>query len=217
MPIDRIGRNSRFPGLGRSQGAKMRMLLGKSRDREQGGVRRRCFLAALVLLWGICPGPLARSDTATVTQTLQLQLAALGKVSVPASVSLASGSVFGPYTGSLTISYRVRSTVAGSGGNITVQASGEFVPSGGPTISSGALTYACTAASLGIPCSGTGTVSLGTQTNVLTIPAGACTGGGGACSAADPNTVNMNLSLENNPAYETGNFTAQILFTISST
>ena len=171
---------------------------------------------ALACLGGIFFAPSADSDTATLSQTLNLQLAAIGKLSVPASITLTStGTVFNTYTGSLTLSYRARSTPAG-GGTITVQSTGEFSPAGGPTVSSGTFTYACSAATLGTPYSGPLTLSLVSQTNVLTIPPGACTGGGAPCSAADPNSVVVNFSLANDPAYETGSYTAVLTFTISS-
>jgi len=175
-------------------------------------------LTALASLWATNGVPPARSDVAGVSQTLNAQLAALGKVSAPASVTLNStGTVFSPYTGSLILRYRVRSTPSGTGGTITLQATGEFSPSGGPTISSGALLYNCSGATLGTPCSGVNTASLSSQTNVATNPPSACTGGGAPCSTADPNSVNINFSLENNAAYETGSYTAVVTFTISST
>lgn len=174
-------------------------------------------LTALASLWATNGVPPARSDVASVSQTLNAQLAAVGKVSVPASVTLTpTGTVFSPYAGSLTLRYRVRSTPSGTGGTITVQATGEFSPSGGPLISSGALTYTCSGATLGTACSGVNTASLSSQANVATLPPAACTGGGAPCSAADPNSVNINFSLENNPVYETGSYTAVVVFTISS-
>lgn len=175
-------------------------------------------LTALASLWAANGVPPARSDIAGVSQTLSAQLAAVGKLSVPASVTLTStGTVFSPYAGSLTLRYRVRSTPSGTGATITLQPTGDFSPSGGPTISSGGLIYTCSGATLGTPCSGANTASLSSQTNVVTIPPAACTGGGAPCSAVDPNTVNLNFSLENDPTYETGSYTAIVTFTISST
>jgi hypothetical protein len=162
--------------------------------------------------------PRARSDVATLPQTINAQLDPLGKVSAPASLTLTpTGTVFSPYAGTATLLYRARTTPAGTGGTITVQATGEFSPSGGPTVSSGGLTYTCSAATLGTACSGIQTVSLATATNVATIPASACTGGGGACSSADPNSVQVNFSLTNSPQYQTGSYSATVTFTISGT
>src|SRR3990170_3779029 len=149
-------------------------------------------LIACASYWTANGVPPARSDVATLLQTLNAQLAAVGKVSSPASVNLTpTGTVFSPYGGSLTLLYRVRSTPGGTGGNITVQATGDFSPSGGPTVPGGGLSYTCSAATLGTPCTGSPVVSLSGQTNIATIPPSACTGGGGACSAADPNSVKV--------------------------
>jgi len=175
-------------------------------------------LTACACLWAANGVPPARSDVATILQSLNAQLEAVGKVSAPASVNLIpTGTVFSPYGGSLTLLYRVRSTPGGMGGNITVQATGDFSPSGGPTVPSGGLSYTCSAATLGTPCTGSPVVSLSGQTNVAIIPPSACTGGGGACSAADPNSVKVDFLLQNDPGYQTGSYSATVTFTISST
>ena len=175
-------------------------------------------LIACVSYWTANGVPPARSDVATLFQTLNAQLAAVGKVSAPASVNLIpTGTVFSPYGGSLTLLYRVRSTPGGTGGNITLQATGDFSPSGGPTVPGGGLSYTCSAATLGTPCTGSNVVSLTGQTNVATIPPSACTGGGAPCSAADPNSVKVDFLLQNDPGYQTGSYSATVTFTISST
>lgn len=175
-------------------------------------------LMAVAAMGAIWAASLAHGATAAVTQTLSAQLAAIGKVSVPISITLTNtGTVFNPYSGSLTVNYRARSTTIGTGGSITLQSTAEFTPSGGPTVGSGTLTYGCSGPTLGTACSGTLTVSLVSATNVLTIPASVCTGGGGSCSSANPNTENINFSLVDDPGYKTGTYSASITFTISST
>lgn len=175
-------------------------------------------LIACASLWAVNGVPPARSDVATLLQTLNVQLDAVGKVSAPASVNLIpTGTVFSPYGGSLTLLYRVRSTPSGAGGNITLQATGDFSPSGGPTVTNGGLSYTCSAATLGTPCAGSQVVSLTGQTNVATIPPAACTGGGAPCSSADPNSVKLDFLLQNDPGYQTGSYSANVTFTISST
>jgi hypothetical protein len=79
------------------------------------------------------------------------------------------------------------------------------------------LGYTCSAATLGTACAGSQTVSLASQANVATIPPSACTGGGAPCSAANPNSVNVNFLLQNNPGYQTGSYSGVVTFTISST
>ena len=172
-----------------------------------------------VLLASVC----ARAQTAT--QTLQANILAEGGLFTIPSVTLTkTGTIFNSYTGSLTgLQYRARTTSTG-GGNITVKATTDFpCASGGPCIATpptpgDALTYICSGATLGSNCSGTQTVSTTTSTSVVSgIPASACTGGGGSCSAADPNTVNLNFILTNDPKYKTGSYSATLTFTISAT
>lgn len=159
----------------------------------------------------------SQAATATASQTLSASISPIGKLSVNASLPLtASGTTFVPFAGTLAVSYRVRTTPAG-GGSITVQATTDFSPGGGPSISGGVLTYTCSGASLGTACPGTQTVTRSGQTSVVSVPASACTGGGGACSGADPNTVSLSFVLSNDPQYQTGTYSAQLTFTISAT
>jgi hypothetical protein len=155
--------------------------------------------------------------TGTTTQTLSAQINAIGKVSVPASLNLTTaGTTFVAYSGNLTISYRARTTAATGSGSLTMRATADFSPAGGPSVASGQLTYTCSAASLGAACSGTQTASTASQTSVVTLGASLCTGGGGSCSAANPNTVLSTFTLSNNPAYKTGTYSATLTFTISA-
>ena len=175
-------------------------------------------LIIIAILWAGNAIPPAHSDVANLMQTLNAQLEAAGKVSAPASINLIpTGTVFSPYGGSLTLLYRVRTSPNGTGGNITVQATSDFAPTGGPTVPSGGLSYTCSAATLGTACSGSQVVGMGGQTNVATIPQGTCTGGGAPCSSADPNSVQLDFLLQNDPGYSTGSYSAQVTFTISAT
>jgi hypothetical protein len=170
-----------------------------------------CRIAALLV-----PIASLAQTSATTTQTLSAQISPIGKVSIPATVSLLSGSTFSAYTGTLLVSQRVRTTSSGSA-SITVTGSAEFTPAGGPTIASGALSYTCGSATLGTACSGAQTMSTSTQTPVLIVGSSACTGGGGACSSTDPNTVSLSFTLTNSPAYKTGSFSAHLTLVISAT
>ena len=79
----------------------------------------------------------------TVMQTVNAQINPIGKVSVPGNLTLTNtGALFTPYTGSLTVSYRVRSSASGTG-NITVKANSDFTPTEGPSIAGGVLSYTC--------------------------------------------------------------------------
>ena len=170
--------------------------------------------AATVLLFA--PGFLLGA-TGTTTQTLSAQINAIGKLSVPASLTVTSaGTTFVAYSGNLTVSYRARTTAATGSGSLTLRATADFSPAGGPSIATGQLTYTCSAATLGAACSGSQTASTGSQTSVVTLGASLCTGGGGSCSAANPNTVQSTFTLSNNPAYKTGTYSATLTFTISA-
>jgi hypothetical protein len=179
-------------------------------------ITKRSWCASLVLALALLPAS-GRADTGTATQTLSAQVNAIGKLSVPASATVTSaGTTFAGYTGSLTVSYRARTTATSGNASLTVRATADFSPAGGPSIAGGQLTYTCSAATLGTACAGTQTASTTSQTNVATIGSDACTGAGGSCSTANPNTVQTSLALSNNPTYKTGTYLATLTFTISA-
>jgi hypothetical protein len=53
------------------------------------------------------------------------------------------------------------------------------------------------------------------NTTILTIGGGVCTGA--SCGNTDPNSMQLNFILENDPQYATGTYTVNVLFTISAT
>lgn len=155
--------------------------------------------------------------TGTATQTLNATLQPVAELSVPATLTLSSGGTyFASFTGSLTVSYRARTTATGSG-KITIQVSSDFTPAGGPSAAAGALSFTCGSADLGTPCSGSQTASTSAQTTAVTLPASACTGGGGSCSSDNPATAGVTFSLTDSPGYATGSYTAHVIFRISAT
>src|ERR1700674_3071706 len=112
----------------------------------------RCVRAAAVLIFAPV---FLLGVTGTTTQTLSAQINALGKVSVPASLALTNaGTTFVAYSGNLIVSYRARTTAATGSGSLTMRATADFSPAGGPSVASGQLTYTCSAASLGVACAG---------------------------------------------------------------
>jgi len=180
-------------------------------------------LALLMTVVALLVEPVGSQAQTLGTQTLSLTLNAAGLLyGFPNSVTLSkTGSVFSTYTGTLSIQYKARTSSSGSA-SVTLEATADFSPAGGPSIASpptsgDALTYTCSAATLGSNCSGTQTVSTTASTNVVSIGASTCTGGGAPCSTADPNTVNVNFSLTNDPKYKTGSYAATLTFTISAT
>ena len=187
---------------------------------ESIGRRVIIHVASLAAIMTLIAGT---SSAQSTTQSLSANISAAGNLfSFPNSVTLnKTGTIFNSYTGSLAVQYKAR-TSSGGTGNITVKVTSDFSPSGGPSVatpptSGDALTYTCSGASLGSNCSGTQTGSTTTSTPVLvSIPSSSCTGGGGACSASDPNTINVNFTLTNDPKYKTGSYAATLTFTISA-
>lgn len=170
--------------------------------------------AAILLL--IVPAFL-HSATGSTTQTLSATINAIGELSVPSTLSLTnSGSTFAGYGGNLTVSYRARTTASTGSGSLTLKATADFSPTGGPSISGGQLTYTCSSALLGTACVGTQTASTSSQTGVVTMGAGLCTGGGGSCSSANPDTALTGFTLLDNPTVKTGTYSATLTFTISA-
>lgn len=170
------------------------------------------FLLGLTL--GILP---VGGSVGTGTQSLSATVYPVGSISVPATAVLTtSATKFQPFSGSVMLNYRSRTTPVG-GGNITLSVTSDFAPPGGPSVAVGALAYTCSGSTLGAACSGAQTASTTFQTPVLTLPAAACTGGGGACSSQNPNSVNLTFILADDPGYATGTYSARVTFTISAT
>jgi hypothetical protein len=167
-------------------------------------------------------GPVCARAQNTATETLQAIIAPEGGLfAITASVTFTkTGNIFNIYTSTaVTIQYRARTTDTTGSATITVKATSDFLPAGGPSVGSpptagDALTYICSGQTLGTCVNGT--VSNTSATNVVTTPASSCTGGGGACSNADPNTVSVTFSLTNDPKYQTGSYSATVTWTISA-
>lgn len=181
-------------------------------------------LVPLVVWCALLLAPIRlEAATLTTTQTLQATTVPLGGLfTLTSSLTLArTGATFNGLIGTMTLSYRARTSQGTGQGTITVKAGTDFMPAGGPSIahppSAGdKFTYTCSGVTLGTPCSGTQTVSTTAATNVVSIGASACTGGGAPCSTANPNTVNVTFSLTNDPKYKTGSYSATLTWTISA-
>lgn len=168
----------------------------------------RFVLALLLPVSGI-------GDILSTTQTMSVAVSPNGKLSLPATVDLRSSNThFGTLAGSLTLSYWARTSSASGGGSVTVQASSDFSPAGGPSIN--AVSFTCSGATLGAGCSGSQPLATSSQTSLVSLPGGACTGGGGICSTQEPNTVLLTFSVPSKPQYKTGTYSVQITFTIST-
>ena len=168
------------------------------------------YISAAVLAVTGCTGFAATSTTSA--QSLHATFAPIALLTVPASLSLThAGTVFNPYSGSLTVSYWARTL---NGGSMTMKVTSDF-GTGGPSVASGNLTYTCSGPTLGTACTGTITASTASSTAVLTLPASACTGA--SCGNQTPNTMNVGFTLADNASTKTGAYTATVQFTVSAT
>jgi len=209
--------------VGRARCARLRFLSCVRRPFERAG-RSIMRLAPLVAIVALLLAPTGlQAVTLTTTQTLTADISPEGGLfSFPNTVTLANaGTTLTNFTGSLSVQYRERTTQSTGGGSITVKATADFTPTGGPSVVSplstgDALTYTCSGPTLGTNCSGTQTVSTSTATNVVTFSASQCTGGGGSCSSSSPNAVTVNFTLTDDPKYHTGSYSATLTFTISA-
>ena len=147
----------------------------------------------------------------TGTTTLSVTVAAAAQITVTTSnTSLtSSGTVFQPYTGTTTFSYKVRTSSSGGSGSITVQITSEFSPATGPETDDD-LSFTCGGSGAGTKCSGSQDASTSTAKNAITF-------GADAHSANSGDTGTLSWSLQNQPQYETGSYSATATITISAT
>jgi hypothetical protein len=157
------------------------------------------------------------ADSLTVTQSINVTLSPNGKLTVPSSITLLNGALaFSAFTAALPVLFRARTSESGVG-SITVQATSDFSPAGGPSVNTGILTYTCAAALYGTACSGTQTIDTTSQRPVVNLPSNACTGGGRGCSPSDPASIDLQFRLENDVSIPTGTYSVQLTFTVSCT
>ncbi len=172
---------------------------------------------------GILFAPLlahAQLGSGTGTTALNVTVGAEAGLTVGATTSLAStGSNFGIYTGSSSLTYYIRTTQTTGSGNIQLKVTTDFTPTGGPSVttpptSGDALTYSCTVANPGnsgtaTACTSPTTASSGSSTSVAAF-------GANNRSLITGNTATVNWSLTNDPKYQTGAYSATVTFTISA-
>ncbi len=188
-------------------------------------VGRSIMRLAVLVVWGaLLLAPIRHeASTLTTTQTLRATIVPLGGLfTLTSPLALTrTGTTLNGFTGTITLSYRARTSQGTGQGTITVKATADFTPAGGPSIANppsvgDKFTYSCSGATLGTSCSGTQTVSTTSATNVVSIGASACTGGGAPCSTANPNSANVTFTLTDDPKYKTGSYSATLTWTISA-
>jgi hypothetical protein len=194
---------------------------------EEEKLRRRALprgitaLVAVLFLWLCRPARLQAQPAFDVVegyQTVSLNLLPKAKFSVPAAVALTPPSTFlADFTGSLMLAYRVRTTPNG-GGTLTVQGGSDFLNTTDPasTIPISSLRFTCSAAMYGAACAGSQNMSLISQSPVLSAPGSACMGGPPPCHSSDQAQMSILFALRDDPAYSTGSYGSQLLFTFSA-
>jgi hypothetical protein len=152
----------------------------------------------------------------TGTTSVAVTVAAEASLQVnTATTTLANvGTIFNAYTGTTSLSYKVRTSKTGGTGTITLEVTSDFSPASGPSVTTpptagDALTYTCTVSAPGTGCTGSVTSSTAAATSVATF-------GTNAHSASAGNTGSVAWSLTDDPTYQTGAFSATVTFTISA-
>ena len=164
----------------------------------------------ITLLVALSMAVSARAQSSGTT-TLSVTVAAAAQITVSTSnTSLtSSGTVFQPYTGTTTFSYKIRTSKSGGSGSVTVRITSEFSPTTGPDADDD-LSFTCGGTGAGTKCSGSQDASTSTAKNAISF-------GADAHSANSGDTGTLSWSLQNQPQYETGSYSATATFTISAT
>ena len=168
-----------------------------------------------MLVWaGAAHAQFAATGTTTVSVAIAAEAAL--QINTATSTLTAAGTTFNNnYTGTTSLTYKVRTTKVGGSGTITLKVTTDFSPSGGPSVltpptAGDTLAYTCTLTSPGTGCSGSQTSSTAASTPVGSF-------GADAKSANAGNGGSVAWTLTNDPQYSTGTYTAIVTFTISAT
>src|SRR6266404_3615006 len=154
------------------------------------------------------------AGTGTTTVSVTVGAEASLQVNTATTTLTNVGTIFNAYTGSTSLTYKMRTTKVGGSGTITLQVTSDFSPANGPSVATpptagDALSYTCTVAAPGTACVGSVTSSTASSTSVATI-------GANSHSANAGNSSSVAWSLTDDPAYETGSYNATVTFTISA-
>jgi len=122
-----------------------------------------------------------------------------------ATTLTAADTKFGGFAGTTNFTYKIRTTLSGGTGAITVQVS--TFGTGGPAVAD--LSYTCTAPSSGTPCGSSTPASTGTATNVVAF-------GADAHSADTGDAGTAVWALVDRTGVQTGSYSSTATFTISA-
>jgi len=176
--------------------------------------KKLVLLATLAAL--LVPCAFAQLGTTAPTSTVSVTVGPEAGLTINTADAplTTAGTNFSDYTGTTNFTYFIRTTQSGGTGNITLQVTGDFAPSGGPSVANppstgDALTYAVTASTPAVKATGTLTSSKAAATAVASF-------GANARSAKTGNTGSTAWTLTNDPQYATGSYTATVTWTISA-
>ena len=148
------------------------------------------------------------AGTGTTTVSVTVGAEASLQVNTATTTLTNVGTIFNAYTGSTSLTYKMRTTKVGGSGTITLQVTSDFSPANGPSVATpptagDALSYTCTVAAPGTACVGSVTSSTSSATSVATF-------GANAHSANAGNSSSVGWSLTDDPIYETGSYNATV-------
>lgn len=166
--------------------------------------------AAGLLVTASAFGQFAATGAGTVSVAVAAE-AAIHVATATTTLSNGAGTTFNTnYSGTTTLSFKLRSTKTTGTASITVRNT-EFAGNG-PRVARAELKFTCTAAS-GTPCGGTKNAR--TAAGVAVVSFAASASGAHSANAGDAATVAW--QIVDKPRYETGTYTSTATFTISAT
>ena len=166
-------------------------------------MKRNILLTAAAAALAFAPAAFGDDSTMSVAVGPEATFTALN-----ATTTMSKGNTtFGNFAGTSSFTYKIRTTLVGGTGSITVALT--VFSSGGPALTD--LAYTCTAPSSGTPCStSTPITAAATPTTVVSF-------GTDAHSADVGDSGTAVWSLVDRPQIQTGTYTATATFTISAT
>jgi len=172
---------------------------------------RKLAILTIALAVAALMAPAAFAASATSTTNVTLTVAAEAAITAPGTCALDTLSApFGTWSNAnaCSVTFKVRTTKVGGTGSITALASGDWSGAGGPTLAGDTLTFTPTALAGGAGTIGTaGTIS-------TTVPVTAVNFGTDA--KTNSGSFSSGYSLPDNPAWSTGNYSVNVVFTITA-
>jgi hypothetical protein len=165
-------------------------------------MKRNIVFAVIGAALAIAPVAFADNSTVGVTVGPEASFTA-----VDTTTTLTKGdTTFGAFTGVTNFTYKIRTTLSGGTGSITVVVT-TFSGSGAPLVAD--LSYTCTAPTSGTPCASSTTASTSTASGVVAFGADAHSGDTGDSGTADWTLVDRTI-------VKTGSHSSTATFSISA-